>query len=406
MKLMEGFRVIDLSTFVAAPTAARILGDWGADVIKIENFRGDPLRGTAGYSLNCPPDLLRPDQDFAYDLTGANKRFLSLDIKKPEGHSVLFKLLETADVLITNYRNQALKALGLTYDELKEKFPRLIFAHIVGYGEKGPDKDRPGFDYTAFGAKSGITGSFAQIDSDPINMFNSMGDVTSGLDLVTGICAALASRAKTGKGRKVTVALYAAGMYTASYAIAGAQFGEKFPRSRKTDNFPLLNIYKASDGKWLQLCVADYNLYFNKLVTALGLPELVDHPIYSKVDTLVKHQAKAEVIACFDKAFAKKTAAEWMAIMKEYDLTLEICYTFADVSKDEQAWANGFLSKVIYPSGAEAAYVTAPIHFSDESAPEFRISRPCGADNEEILREAGYSAEEIESLRDRHVINH
>ena len=150
MKPLEGIKVVELSTMLAGPMTARILAEWGADIIKVETFNGDAWRKQGGTTMSPTT----PDANPNFDMQNLNKRFVSLNQRTPAGHEAMMKLLENADVFLTNFREQALEGMGLAYEQLKDRFPRLIHAAVLGYGDKGPDKDRPGYDYTAFFSRS------------------------------------------------------------------------------------------------------------------------------------------------------------------------------------------------------------------------------------------------------------
>ena len=184
---LEGVKVVEMATFIAAPAVGRILADLGAEVVKIESAKGDNLRYTAP-NEGRPLD---PHEDVNFDLENAGKKGIVVDLRTEEGVEVLFKLLEGADVFITNWRPQALERKNLTYEDLKDRFPKLVYASLTGYGEKGPDKDLPGFDYTAFFARSGWTGSLYQKGTVPTNLTPALGDHQSALSLTVGILAAL-----------------------------------------------------------------------------------------------------------------------------------------------------------------------------------------------------------------------
>ena len=404
MKPLNGIKVIELSTFVAGPTAARLLADWGAEVIKVEGFRGDPIRSVGGPSLNVPPELFRPGQDYVFDLTSANKKYVSMDIKSEEGHKLLLRLLGTADVFLTNYRRAALAGLGLTYEEIHPKFPKLIYGHVVGYGEKGPDKDRPGFDYTAFGARGGLVGSLHQKDGEPINNLNSFGDLQAAMCMAAGICAALNGRYLHGNGEQVVVGLYNAAIYATSWAISGAQFGERYPRSRRGDNLPLINTYRGSDGVWMQLCISQHDKYYPKVMSLLGRPDLKDCARYDTLAHVNAYQTKAELTEIMEQQFLTKTSEEWLALFTENDLTLEKAYTINDILEDEQAWDNGYLTRVKYEDGSEAIYVPSPVQFEEAGGPEFHPSRPIAADNESVFKSIGLEDETLEKLREEGVL--
>ena len=200
---LAGVKVVELATFIAVPAVGRILADMGADVIKIETAKGDNLRYTAA-NEGRPAD---PHEDTTIDLENANKKGIVVDLRTEKGIEVLFKLLEDADVLLTNWRPQALERKHLTYEDLKDRFPRLVYASLTGFGEKGPDKDLPGFDFTAFFARSGWAGSLYQRGTVPTNLIPALGDHQGALALTTGVLAALFRQAKTGKGEKVTTNL-------------------------------------------------------------------------------------------------------------------------------------------------------------------------------------------------------
>ena len=203
-KPLEGVKVIELATFIAAATAGRFMADLGADVIKIESAKGDPLRYTAP-SEGRPLDMY---ENTTWDLENGNKRCISLNMKTPEGKEAFFKLLDSADVLITNWRVQALQRAGLDYESLKERYPKLVYAIVTGYGEYGPDKDLPGFDFTAFFARGGYFETLRQRSDVPFNGAPGVGDHNVGMNLVAGILAALYQAKTKGVGEKVETSLF------------------------------------------------------------------------------------------------------------------------------------------------------------------------------------------------------
>jgi len=197
MGQLDGVRVVDLSTYIAAPSCARILASYGADVIKVESPKGDDLRA-AQVSYFYPAET--SEYSFGMDVQNAGKKGLALNLKDPAGMEAMMKLLETADVFVTNNRVKALVKMGLDYDTLHKKFPRLIHASILGYGELGPLKDKPGFDYTAYFSRGGIANSLMEKGTSPAIPASGFGDNYAGIALSSGICAALYRQAKTGEG--------------------------------------------------------------------------------------------------------------------------------------------------------------------------------------------------------------
>jgi cinnamoyl-CoA:phenyllactate CoA-transferase len=233
---LEGIKVIDMSTFIGAPACARFFAEFGADVIKIEPKGGDVVR----FNGVSEGRLGTPYENTTWDLENAHKRGLVIDLKSPEGIEILLKLLENTDIFITNWRPQAIAKLGLDYDSLKDKYPKLVYASFTGYGEEGPDCNLPGYDFTAFWARSGLLGTLYQKGTEPINLIPGVGDHTTGMFLAAGIMVALYNAQKTGKGDKVEINLLHSAIWTQAITIQADQYtelGTKYPtaaRSPKT----------------------------------------------------------------------------------------------------------------------------------------------------------------------------
>jgi crotonobetainyl-CoA:carnitine CoA-transferase CaiB-like acyl-CoA transferase len=211
--------------------------------VKIESFKGDPAR-TQGAVFNMP---FTDDENLAFDVANLNKRFVTLNLKSETGREVAYRLLAEADVFVTNTRNKSLRNLGLDYDTLKEKFPKLIFAQVLGYGEKGPEKDSAGFDVTCYMARGGVFGTTVNRGDAPMIPTNGFGDFQVSMALASGICAALYKRTQTGVGDKVTIALQHAAIYALSTGIISAQYGNPYPKIRKEVVNPFNNVYRTKD---------------------------------------------------------------------------------------------------------------------------------------------------------------
>lgn len=213
---------------LAGPMTARILAEWGADVIKVESFNGDAWRKQAGTTLSPCTESANPN----YDMQNINKRFIALNMRTQEGLGALHKLLAQADILVTNYRVQALHGMGLTYEQLKEKYPRLIHASVLGYGSDGPDKDRPGYDYTVFFSRTGLMSDLSPAGAGPLVPIGGIGDHSVAVALAGGIAAALYRRSVTGEGDKVDVSLLQSGIFILCTGILNGFNGRVLPRSR------------------------------------------------------------------------------------------------------------------------------------------------------------------------------
>ncbi len=391
MKPLEGIKVVDLTTFLAAPTTARVLGEWGAQVIKVESPAGDPGR-TQGAVFGMPYE---DDENLGFDMSNMNKRFVTLNLKTEGGMEVMNKLLSEADVFITNIRTKSLVKMGLDYDSLKKRYPKLVMAHCLGYGENGPEKDTAGFDVTCYMARGGVFGTTVNKGDAPMIPTNGFGDFQVAMCLVSGICAALYSRDRTGEGEKISVSLHHAAVFMLSTGVVSAQYGNQYPKSRTAVICPTNNVFRTKDEKWVALCAPQYDRDYNKIMTLIGRADLVDNPDYSNCDHLNELGKNNEVVAIMDEAIAKFTRAEILKIFKDNDLPCEACYEPNDMYEDEQVWANGIMTKLDCPSG-KRNIATNPVKFQSFT-PEYKVSSAQGTHTEEIMQELGYGDEEIKN---------
>lgn len=401
MKPLEGIKVVELTSFMAAPTVARVLGDWGAEVIKIEPPAGDPCRTQASV-FNMP---YSDEENPAFDIANVNKKFICLNLKKKEGKEAAYRLLEKADVLVTNYRSKALEKLGFSYEELSKRFPRLIYAQILGYGENGPEKDTAGFDATAYVCRGGVLGSTCEKGETPINSVNAFGDYQASMCLAGGICAALLGREKSGKGDKVTVSLHHTALFMMSVAIVSSQFGNVYPKSRKEVANPFNNTYKSKDGRWFVFCAPEYDRDFAKVMRMIGREDLIDNEDYNTIAEVNRRGKNREIIEIIENQLGQKTMDELTKMFKENDIAFEKGYTPDEILEDEQAWANDCLRKVKYVTGNERVLTTSPVRFKSIGNPDMVTSKPLGYHTEEILTQHGYSKEDIERMKNNGVFN-
>ena len=298
---LENIKVVELATYLAAPTCARVLADWGADVIKVEPLKGDIYR-TMGPTQMCP---ITEKANPTFDNHNSGKKYVALNLRSAEGMEAFHRLLAQADVFVTNNRPDALEAMHLTYDDLKDKYPRLIFAHVLGYGEKGPDYNKPGFDYTAFFSRSGILADLAPAGGPPCNIVTGMGDHAVSISLAAGICAALYHRTTTGLGEKVDCGLLQVGCFLLQAPIQSGYYGKVMPRTRYDPNQANSNTYQCSDGEWIFLAATDYNRQFPKLCKEVfNRPDLLEDPRFN--DRLSSIKNKAELVKVYDEIFKTK----------------------------------------------------------------------------------------------------
>ncbi len=395
---LEGVKVVEMATFIAAPAIGRILADLGAEVVKIESAKGDNLRFTAP-NEGRPTD---PHEDTNFDLENAGKKGIVVDLRTEAGVEILFKLLDEADVFITNWRPQALARKNLAYEDLKERFPKLVYASLTGYGEKGPDKDLPGFDYTAFFARSGWSGSLYQKGTVPSNLIPALGDHQAALSLTVGILAAL-FRAKTcGQGEKVTTNLLHTAIWVQAFQIQGCQYGNEFggvsyPFDRRDNQLPYQPAVKTKDDRFLQVMGPNFGIYYPLIMKAIDREDLLDDPVLGNQVEMLKTGRVGEAYDIIQEGFQRKTLEEWVPILTELDIPFAVCQTYEEVVADEQAWANDVFYEMDYPRGPKAL-VRTPIMFEETPLPPYEKAPLLGEHTEGILAGLGYAPDEIAQL--------
>ncbi len=393
MKPLEGIKVVDLTTYMATPATGRVLGEWGADVIKVEASKGDPCRVTQAAVFNMP---MSDEENLAFDMVNLNKRFIALNLKSATGKEIMYKLLEQADIFITNTRNKSLQKLGLDWETLHEKFPRLIMGHGLGYGKYGAEKDDPGFDVTCYMARGGVFGTTVNRGDSPMIPTNGYGDMQASMFLAAGLCAAVIGREKTGVGEYVTCALQHAAVYTLIVGMISAQYGNPYPKSRLEVICPFNNVYMTGDGKYIAMCDPEYDRDYNKIMGLIGRDDLIDDPKYVNCVKMNEANLNAEVVGIMDEALAKMTSEEALKLFKDAGIPIEPCQTPLDVYEDQNVWDNDYLVKIKYPE-AERNIPTAPIQFDSVPAPEFIPTGKLGSSTVEVMRELGYSDDQIQA---------
>lgn len=393
-KILDGVKIVELSTFAAAPGAVRILADWGAEVIKVESPSGDPIRG---YSKSVGmPNTKEESPIFQFE--NANKRGVALNLKTSEGIEVMNKLIESADVFVTNVRLKSLKKLGLDYETLSAKYPRLVWAHVNALGVEGAEAGKPGFDVSSFWARSGALQDVTQPDSAPNTAVAGAGDHTVSLGLAAGILGALIKQNRTGKGERVSISLLGAATWAYAIPVLSTQYGDTYPKSRFKPDHPLNAAYRCKDGEWFMSVVIEYERYFEKVCKILGLEKLIDDPRYNTLAEVKKGEHRSEMVKMMDEAFATHDREYWMDQFAANDIPSEAVRHFADVHKDPQGWANGNLTKFKFENGKEAVFPCSPVQFSVNVAPPCNRAPHIGEHNEEILKSIGYTDEQIEEM--------
>jgi crotonobetainyl-CoA:carnitine CoA-transferase CaiB-like acyl-CoA transferase len=394
---LAGVRVLELGVWVAGPAAGMLLADWGADVIKLESPQGDPLRGMAN------PGMGR-DVNPWFDMDNRGKRSVAVDLAHPDGRALADRLLEQADVFVTNLRIPALAKLGMDPDSLRAAHPRLIYCRVTGYGASGDEADRPSFDGGAFWTRAGFMATMHQPDCDPPMPRGGTGDHTTGLSAAGAVAAALYRRERTGQGCLIDVSLYRAGIYIMSWDIAGYLRGVRVApqNGRRAASNVLNNMYMAGDGRWFYLTNLTADRHWPGFCAAIDRPDLRDDPRFA--DYRARRTNGEELVALLDQIFLSRSRAEWGERFDANDVWWASAQTVPEVTEDPQAAAAN--AWVILPArdGTPIRQPAGPIDFDGANSGAATIAPEHGEHTEHVLLELGYSWEEIAALKERGAI--
>lgn len=398
--ILAGLKVLDVGTFIFGPAATTVLADFGADVIKIEAPGiGDPYR----YLYLMPP-FPKCEENYGWVLTGRNKRSVALNLKDPSAREVLCKLVADADVLVTNYHPSVLADLRMTYDELAKLNPKLVYAHATGYGEKGAEAEKPGYDATAWWARSGLMDLVREADNDPALSLPGMGDHPAAMALLSGILLALYQRERTGKGSKVTSSLMANGVWSNAFLAQAVLCGVKQAPtiSRKTMPNALANRYRTRDGRWIFLAMIQENKDWPRFPPAIGRPDLLEDPRFATAEA--RHANFRELLAILDEVFASKDLAEWRSILDRHQITFGNVAKVTEIADDPQMAANDVFAVTPSQGGGELRTIDSPVWLDGVSKVHTRAAPRLGQHTDEVLAALGYDEESIRSLRERKAI--
>ncbi|MGW1712307.1 CaiB/BaiF CoA transferase family protein [Streptomyces sp. NPDC002156] len=382
MRPLEGIAVVELGMWVAAPAAATMLADWGADVVKVEAPTGDPNRYTlrhVGQDIDSAPP---------FETDNRGKRGIVLDLRAEDGKDALERLLERADVFVTNLRPGALERLGLGPDELRARHPRLVVGTLTGYGWTGAERDRAGYDVSAFWARPGIAAMLNPAGEPPPGIRPGLGDRTAASNLVAGVLAALLRRERTGEGGVVDVSLLRSGAYANGNDLALQNFFGKRGRTRpRTEHeSPLYNSYRTADDRWFWLVGLEGNRHWPGVVKALGRADLETDERFATGKARRGHVR--ELIAEFDAEFARRTLAEWAERFDAEGVWWAPVQTLAEVAADPQAEAVGaFVEQPGMGDAPPLRTVATPVSFWGVDDKPRAGAPTLGEHTDDVLRE-------------------
>ncbi len=392
---LTGVRVVEITMFQQGPVAGARLGDLGADVIKVEPKEGDPGRGfmrVIGASVGLKGN------NYYFESNNRNKRSIALDLKSTAGKEIFLRLIDSADVFLTNMSIDAPIKIGIGPEDLLKRNPRLIYGHSSGWGRKGPDARELSFDYTGI-ARSGLMMCAGEKGSPPAQMLPGLGDQIGAIVMAWAITAALYARERTGKGQLVDTSLMGSIIALAGIILdAPAMLGQEYPRETRAEaGNPMYNHYQCRDGKWIAVAHLQPDRYWPIFCKALDISHLEHDPRFNTVEA--RGANAKELVRILDERFATKTRDEWLDHLRKSGCICTPVQTLTEVTRDPQALANGYIIDVDHPAWGRLRQVGFPWDFSETPASWRRPAPQLGEHTDEILQELGYSNEDISRLR-------
>jgi formyl-CoA transferase len=390
--IFSGLKVVDLASFIAGPGAAVILSDFGADVIKVEPPSGDTWR--IGYKIPPQP---RANDNYPWHLNNRNKRGLALDLKSPQATEILERLVKWADVLIVNTPHPARKKLKLTYEDVSQWNPRLIYADITGYGDNGPDANLPGFDITAYWARTGLLSLTRDAGAPPTLPVSGSGDHATAVSLYSAIVTALYRRERTGKGSYVTTSLLASGAWACGVPIQAALVDATFfpLHDRLKPPNATFNVYRSSDDNWFLIVLTPDK--WPALATGIGRPDLLTDARFA--DPAKQMSNSAELTAILDEVFTSQPMSHWREVFDHGHITFGIVRAPSEVINDPQLRENDIVVPIEGAGGNLKFTVSSPIQVHDVAKVPAKRAPEIGEHNEEVLKEIGFDTKQIDGFR-------
>ena len=403
VKALEGIKVIEVGGAAAMPFVGMFMGSWGADVIHVEPpDRGDMMRsllgqGASGWTRPCPINYI-------WEHVSRNKKSIGIDMGISEGQAILHKLLVSADVFLNNLRPYEMEKFNLTYAILSKLNPKIIYANLTGYGQRGPEKNTGGYDSVAFWARSGVMDLMHDEESAPNISRPAYGDSITSISLLAGVMTALFARERTGLGQEVQVSLFNTATWVLGFDISGCLVTGKdaLRPQRRTMANPIRNLYPTMDKRWIMLGMTNAQHYWPGFCKAIERPDLENDTKFATFEARAQHAG--DLVAIIEAIFRTKTYAEWIAILSANRLVWSPVKTPLEVTQDEQALANDFFVEWDHPRYGKIKVLDNPVKLSKTPAGIKMRAPDLGEHTGEIMKGLGYSEAEIAKMRERGTI--
>ncbi len=391
--VLAGIRVVEVASWTFVPISGAVVAEWGADVIKVEHpTSGDPQRGLVSSGLVPGGDGV----NFMFEIPNRGKRSVGLDISTDAGREILYRLVETADVFVTNYLPDVRQRLGIDVDDVRSRNPNIVYVRGTGQGTRGPEAGRGGFDGASYWARAGLAMALKAPEASwPADQRPAFGDVMGGLTIAGGIAAALLRRERTGEPSVVDVALLGLGLWNLAPEVTSAKLfeGVEVPTfDRDSSPNPLVGTYPTKDGRFIILVLLQSDRYWPDLCAHLERPDLLDDPRFR--DAAARYEHRRECIALLREIFRTRTYDEWRQRLQTLQGVWAPLQTPLEVHDDPQVLANGFLERITAASGATFTLPANPVQF-DETTVAVRHAPEHGEHTDEVLTELGLEYDEI-----------
>jgi len=401
--LLHGVRVVEAASMIMVPSVGALLADYGAEVVKIEPPEGD-LNRRGHHTPGMPEHPANYEYCFLPDNRG--KKSLAIDLKAPEARGLFRKLIENADVFLTNHRPQALERLGMTWPELRAINPRLVYGIGTGFGDAGPEADRPGFDSVSYWSRSGMEASLFPLEGWLGSLGYGSGDHPTGMALFSAVLMALLARERSGRGTRVSCSLLAAGAWSNAVMLQakllGATFLERRPREQARSFTSV--YYRAADRRIFKMSIVNHQRDWPKVCAALGRPSLAADPRYATLEDRREEGRMAELIAICDGVFGGRPMAYWEEKLREADVPFSVLSTYDEVVADPQMAANRVFTEFDDPELGRVRTIDTPMHVESHPKLPPRPAPRLGEHTREVLAALGLPQGEIDALAGRGVV--